>query len=86
MDHFKLLEMLASQIILVVSTRAVNGACSYINAQMKSPIALDSHMHIPKRKGTTTCAQNMQDFQQQDRLATKNPPSPSRLNYFQNAS
>lgn len=50
LDHFKLLEMLESQIILVVSTCAMKGLCSYINVQMKSPIALGSYMRIPKRK------------------------------------
>lgn len=50
-DHFKLPEMLESQIISVVSTHAMKGVYSYINAQIKSPIAWDSSTCVPQRNG-----------------------------------
>lgn len=85
MDHFKLLEMLESQIILLVSTHGVKGVYSYVNAQMKFPIAWDSPTCIPKGKGTTgMCTEDAVTSSARQTLTTENPPSLSRLNWFQN--
>lgn len=51
MDHFKLLEMLESQIILVVSTHAMKGVYTYINAQMKSLDSTRQFYKYTKKKG-----------------------------------